>query len=66
VVDTKILFYILVKNKKIMPNDLNSLNRYFENDFYFACGILEGLPIKFSWLEIFQEKYIDKKMKLII
>jgi hypothetical protein len=42
-------------------DDLISLNRYAENDFYLACGILESLPIEFPWLEISQEKDIDKK-----
>jgi hypothetical protein len=40
---------------------LISLDRYTENDFYLACGILENLTIEFPWLEISQEKDIDKK-----
>ncbi len=54
--------WFLSQNK---PDDLISLNRYAENDFYLACGILESLPIEFPWLEISQEKDIDKKMELI-
>ncbi|CAM6032277.1 unnamed protein product (chloroplast) [Sphagnum compactum] len=53
--------WFLSQNK---PDDLISLDRYAENDFYLACGILESLPIEFPWLEISQEKDIDKKMEL--
>ncbi len=45
--------WFLSQNK---PDDLISLDRYAENDFYLACGILESLPIEFPWLEISQEK----------
>nr|AND48497.1 hypothetical protein RF2 [Flatbergium sericeum] len=46
------------------PDNLISLDKYAENDFYLACGIMESLPIEFPWLEISQEKGIDKKMEL--
>ncbi len=46
------------------PDDLIFLDRYVENDFYLACGILESPPIKFPWLEISQEKNINKKIEL--
>lgn len=50
--------WFILKNK---PDNLISLDKYAENDFYLACGILESLLRDFSWLEIFEEKNINKK-----
>lgn len=50
--------WFILKNK---PDNLISLDQYAENDFYLACGILESLLRDFSWLEIFEEKNINKK-----
>nr|YP_009109446.1 hypothetical protein SunCp021 [Sanionia uncinata]AIW52134.1 hypothetical protein SunCp021 [Sanionia uncinata] len=43
------------------PDNLISLDKYAENDFYLACNILESLLIEFSWLEIFERKNTNKK-----
>lgn len=50
-------FWFLLENK---PDNLISLDKSAENDFYLACGILESLLIEFSWLEIFEKKNINK------
>nr|YP_009646029.1 Ycf2 [Ulota bruchii]QBX99105.1 Ycf2 [Ulota bruchii] len=48
----------ILENK---PDNLISLDKYAENDFYLACNILESLLIEFSWLEIFEKKNTNKK-----
>nr|YP_009732857.1 hypothetical chloroplast RF21 [Diphyscium foliosum]QHU77181.1 hypothetical chloroplast RF21 [Diphyscium foliosum] len=53
--------WFILKNK---PDNLISLDKYAENDFYLACGPLESLLIDFPWLEIIEEKNIDKKRNL--
>ena len=50
--------WFILKNK---PDNLISLDKYAENDFYLACNILESLLIEFSWLEIFEKKNTNKK-----
>jgi hypothetical protein len=53
--------WFIVENK---PDNLISLNRYVENDFYLACGILESLLKEFSWLEILEKNNTNRKFKL--
>nr|YP_009682215.1 Ycf2 [Fissidens nobilis]QDQ38638.1 Ycf2 [Fissidens nobilis] len=48
----------ILENK---PDNLISLDKAAENDFYLACGILESLLIEFSWLETFEKKNTNKK-----
>nr|YP_009041032.1 Ycf2 [Tetraphis pellucida]AIB08520.1 Ycf2 [Tetraphis pellucida] len=55
--------WFILKNK---PDNFISLDRYAENDFYLACGILESLLIEFPWLETFNKNNIDKEMKLSV
>jgi len=50
--------WFILKNK---PDNLISLDKYAENDFYLACNILESLLKEFSWLEIFEKESINKK-----
>jgi hypothetical protein len=50
--------WFILENK---PDNLISLDKSAENDFYLACGILESLFIEFSWLEIFEKKNTNKK-----
>nr|QWW92618.1 hypothetical protein [Schistidium sp. 49138] len=50
--------WFLLKNK---TDNLISLDKSAENDFYLACGILESLLIEFSWLEIFEKENTNKK-----
>jgi len=50
--------WFILKNK---PDNLISLDRFAENDFYLACGILESLLTEFSWLEIVKKKNTNKK-----
>jgi hypothetical protein len=45
--------YFILENK---PDNLISLDKSAENDFYLACGIFESLFHEFSWIEIFDEK----------
>nr|BDZ75756.1 Component of 2-MD heteromeric AAA-ATPase complex [Fissidens protonematicola] len=42
-------------------NNLISLDKSAENDFYLACGLLESLLVEFSWLETFEKKNTNKK-----
>ena len=49
--------WFILKNK---PDNLISLDRFAENDFYLACGILESLLTEFSWLEIVKKKNTNK------
>nr|QFK69571.1 Ycf2 [Pogonatum inflexum] len=44
--------------------NLISLDKYIENDFYLACGILESLLKEFSWLEIFEKNNTNRNFKL--
>nr|QWW92537.1 hypothetical chloroplast RF21 [Amphidium sp. 49156] len=53
--------WFILENK---PDNLISLDKSAENDFYLACGILESLLIEFSWLEIFEEENTNKKTNL--
>nr|YP_009942269.1 hypothetical chloroplast RF21 [Haplocladium microphyllum]QOC71437.1 hypothetical chloroplast RF21 [Haplocladium microphyllum] len=50
--------WFILENK---PDNLISLDKYAENDFYLASNILESLLIEFSWLEIFERKNTNKK-----
>lgn len=50
--------WFLFENKS---DNLISLDKSAENDFYLACGILESLLIEFSWFEIFERKNSNKK-----
>nr|YP_009867587.1 hypothetical protein RF2 [Drepanocladus aduncus]QKG04767.1 hypothetical protein RF2 [Drepanocladus aduncus] len=50
--------WFILENKS---DNLISLDKYAENDFYLACNILESLLIEFSWLEIFEGKNTNKK-----
>jgi hypothetical protein len=50
--------WFILENK---PDNLISLDKYAENDFYLACNILESLLIEFSWLEIFEKKNTNKE-----
>nr|YP_009912479.1 hypothetical protein [Bartramia pomiformis]QLJ53761.1 hypothetical protein [Bartramia pomiformis] len=50
--------WFILENK---PDNLISLDKYAENDFYLACNILESLLIEFSWLEIFEGQDTNKK-----
>nr|YP_009732773.1 hypothetical chloroplast RF21 [Buxbaumia aphylla]QHU77115.1 hypothetical chloroplast RF21 [Buxbaumia aphylla] len=52
--------WFILENK---PDNLISLDKSIENDFYLACGILESLLIDFPWLEIIEEN--DKKKNVI-
>lgn len=45
--------WFVLENKS---DNLISLDKSAENDFYLACGILESLLIEFSWLEIFEKR----------
>lgn len=49
--------WFILENK---PDNLISLDKSAENDFYLACGILESLLIEFSSLEIFNRKNSNK------
>jgi hypothetical protein len=49
--------WFILKNK---PDNLISLDKSAENDFYLACGILESFLIEFSWLEILKNKTTNK------
>nr|BDZ75635.1 Component of 2-MD heteromeric AAA-ATPase complex [Timmiella anomala] len=53
--------WFILENK---PNNLISVDKFAENDFYLACGILESLLIEFSWLETFERKNTNKKKNL--
>lgn len=53
--------WFILKNK---PDNLISLDKSAENDFYLACGIVESLLREFSWLEIFEEENSNKKKNL--
>nr|BDN79683.1 Component of 2-MD heteromeric AAA-ATPase complex [Ditrichum rhynchostegium] len=53
--------WFILENK---PDNLISLDKSAENDFYLACGILESLLIEFSWLEILNKKNTNKTKKL--
>lgn len=53
--------WFILENK---PDNLISLDKFAENDFYLACGLLESLLIEFSWLETFEKKNINKKKNL--
>lgn len=53
--------WFILENK---PDNLISLDKSAENDFYLACGILESLLSEFSWLETFEKKNTNKKKKL--
>jgi len=50
--------WFILENK---PDNLISLDKYAENDFYLGCNILESLLIEFSWSEIFEKKNTNKK-----
>nr|UGN11277.1 hypothetical chloroplast RF21 [Pterobryopsis orientalis] len=50
--------WFILENK---PDNLISLDKYAENDFYLACNILESLLIEFSWLETFERKNTNKQ-----
>jgi len=50
--------WFLFENKS---DNLISLDKSAENDFYLACGILESLLIDFSWFEILERKHNNKK-----
>ena len=50
--------WFILENK---PDNLISLDKSAENDFYLACGILESLLIEFSWLEIVKKKILIKQ-----
>nr|QWW92698.1 hypothetical protein [Tayloria sp. 49123] len=49
--------WFILENK---PDNLVSLDKNAENDFYLACNILESLLIEFAWLEIFENKKTSK------
>lgn len=51
-------FWFILKNKL---DNLILFDKYVENDFYLVCGILESFLRDFLWLEIFEEKNINKK-----
>nr|YP_010125638.1 putative chloroplast RF2 [Pseudocrossidium replicatum]QCT81826.1 putative chloroplast RF2 [Pseudocrossidium replicatum] len=53
--------WFILENK---PDNLISLDKFAENDFYLACGILESFLIEFSWLEILKNKTTNKTKKL--
>lgn len=53
--------WFILENKS---DNLISLDKSAENDFYLACGILESLLIEFSWLEIFEKKNTNKTENL--
>ena len=53
--------WFILENK---PDNLISLDKSAENDFYLACGILESLLIEFSWLEIVKKKNTNKTKNL--
>jgi len=53
--------WFILENK---PDNLISLHKSAENDFYLACGILESLLIEFSWLEILKKKNTNKTKNL--
>jgi hypothetical protein len=53
--------WFILENK---PDNLISLDKFAENDFYLACGILESFLIEFSWLEIQKNKTTNKTKKL--
>lgn len=53
--------WFILKNKS---DNLISLDKSTENDFYLACGILESFLIEFSWLEILKTKTINKTKNL--
>ena len=55
--------WFILQNK---PGNLISLDRYAENDFYLACGILESFLIEFPWLEISGKKKINRKLELTL
>nr|YP_010917727.1 Ycf2 protein [Encalypta ciliata]UVG41313.1 Ycf2 protein [Encalypta ciliata] len=50
--------WFILENK---PENIISLDKSAENDFYLACGILESLLIDFSWLEVLEVKNTNKK-----
>nr|BDW36627.1 Component of 2-MD heteromeric AAA-ATPase complex [Streblotrichum convolutum] len=53
--------WFILENK---PDNLISLDKSAENDFYLACGILESFLIEFSWLEILKNKNTNKTKKV--
>jgi hypothetical protein len=53
--------WFILENK---PDNLISLDKFAENDFYLACGILESFLIEFSWLEIKKNKINNKTKKV--
>ena len=54
--------WFILENK---PDNLISLDKFAENDFYLACGILESFLIEFSWLEIQKNKTTNKTKNFI-
>lgn len=53
--------WFILENK---PDNLISLDKNAENDFYLACNILESLLTEFAWLEIFETKNTNKTNKI--
>nr|YP_010587417.1 Ycf2 [Didymodon constrictus]WAB45935.1 Ycf2 [Didymodon constrictus] len=52
--------WFILENK---PDNLISLDKSAENDFYLACGILESFLIEFSWIEVLKNKTTNKTKK---
>jgi hypothetical protein len=48
------IFFRLVQQNK--PNDLISLDRYVENDFYLTCGILNNFLL-LLFIHLNEESY---------